>query len=545
VRARSHDQIRRSIDQIWAPLPGTVDATNAAIAEFSTHLRTLLGQANVAGMAASEVTNRIAGRFNAGYAQSLIRRINPLQADLMQLEASYDIQRAQMRELRADTGLLEMAYQSERAEVIERHAASIRQATEAAAEALKRFAIDLRKFAEGLLLNRQLSPLDPAQMLAQAQSQYDTILSRAEGGDEAARGELTGASTALLEAGREYWASSPAYAALFNKVRSDLLRLADSADAQAKAQLSTITTISTQVTALTAAGGQYTAAIGQLTSAQIQAYMEGVQRINATVSSTPAAGGGVGAVGGGLVRFGSATVDPAFAAAANQRIADTDAAYLRDNPDVAAAMRDGRHRGSTWDHWRFHGVHEGRDFGNLDINDQNRQHFSAYHTVSNDNQARGNQDLPDVRVVNYFASSPDVAAAFRRGEFGALTAEQAARTHWEQFGRNEQGRTAFATTGSFRVGGRGGVDSQLIPLRLTPGEIVDVRRPYQPPASSGSNLGLLADRLDRIAVLLEDVVATTAAGTLDLGRAIAEQAAVARDAAGDARLAALKPRRAA
>lgn len=35
----------------------------------------------------------------------------------------------------------------------------------------------------------------------------------------------------------------------------------------------------------------------------------------------------------------------------------------------------------------------------------------------------------------------------------------------------------FSTGGSFRVGGTGGPDSQLVPLRLTPGEVVDVRRP--------------------------------------------------------------------
>lgn len=35
----------------------------------------------------------------------------------------------------------------------------------------------------------------------------------------------------------------------------------------------------------------------------------------------------------------------------------------------------------------------------------------------------------------------------------------------------------FATGGSFRVGGSGGVDSKLVSMRLTPGEMVDIRRP--------------------------------------------------------------------
>lgn len=39
--------------------------------------------------------------------------------------------------------------------------------------------------------------------------------------------------------------------------------------------------------------------------------------------------------------------------------------------------------------------------------------------------------------------------------------------------------TPFATGGSFKVGGAGGIDSQLVTLAATPGEMVDVRRPGQ------------------------------------------------------------------
>lgn len=43
----------------------------------------------------------------------------------------------------------------------------------------------------------------------------------------------------------------------------------------------------------------------------------------------------------------------------------------------------------------------------------------------------------------------------------------------------------FATGGSFRVGGAGGVDSQLVAFRATPGEQVDVRTPGQMAAGGG------------------------------------------------------------
>lgn len=47
-----------------------------------------------------------------------------------------------------------------------------------------------------------------------------------------------------------------------------------------------------------------------------------------------------------------------------------------------------------------------------------------------------------------------------------------------------QGIPGFNTGGSFRVGGAGGPDSQLVPLRLTPGEIVNVRKGGQSNGSS-------------------------------------------------------------
>lgn len=43
----------------------------------------------------------------------------------------------------------------------------------------------------------------------------------------------------------------------------------------------------------------------------------------------------------------------------------------------------------------------------------------------------------------------------------------------------------FDTGGSFKVGGSGGADSKLFNLRLTPGEMVDVRRPGQFPSEGG------------------------------------------------------------
>lgn len=45
----------------------------------------------------------------------------------------------------------------------------------------------------------------------------------------------------------------------------------------------------------------------------------------------------------------------------------------------------------------------------------------------------------------------------------------------------------FSTGGSFRVGGSGGIDSKLVSMRLTPGEMVDIRRPGQDAGPPGNN----------------------------------------------------------
>lgn len=48
------------------------------------------------------------------------------------------------------------------------------------------------------------------------------------------------------------------------------------------------------------------------------------------------------------------------------------------------------------------------------------------------------------------------------------------------------GIPGFKTGGSFKVGGSGGADSQLMQFRATPGEMVDIRKPGQDRGSSGS-----------------------------------------------------------
>lgn len=81
---------------------------------------------------------------------------------------------------------------------------------------------DLQTFKNSLLLDSRLSPLSPVQQLAEARRQYNAVLALARGGDLAAASQLPAVSQALLNAGRNVYASSMAYADQFNQVQKDV-----------------------------------------------------------------------------------------------------------------------------------------------------------------------------------------------------------------------------------------------------------------------------------------------------------------------------------
>jgi hypothetical protein len=109
---------------------------------------------------------------------------------------------------------------------------------------------------------------------------------------------------------------------------------------------------------------------------------------------------------------------------------------------------------------------------------------------------------------SYAAANPDVADWARTavGQVGydgrtLQSVQDALAYHWKHHGSME-GR-GFATGGSFKVGGFGGTDSQFMPLMLTPGEMVNVRRPGQAWAGEeglGREVADLRRAIERVAV---------------------------------------------
>ncbi|MGI9192075.1 MAG: tape measure protein, partial [Chitinophagaceae bacterium] len=77
----------------------------------------------------------------------------------------------------------------------------------------------INDYVRGMALGGN-SPLSPEQRLAEAQRQYQDLLTKAQGGDTEAMGRLTGASDAYLEASKQYYGSGTQYANTFDAVKN-------------------------------------------------------------------------------------------------------------------------------------------------------------------------------------------------------------------------------------------------------------------------------------------------------------------------------------
>jgi hypothetical protein len=116
-------------------------------------------------------------------------------------------------------------------------------------------------------------------------------------------------------------------------------------------------------------------------------------------------------------------------------------------------------------------------------------------------------DAP-IDVATYGADNPDVVAAFAAGTFGAdrfNNVNDWLAYHYQVEGKDEiaQGIRKFAGGGMVRVGGMGGIDSQLVALHATPGELIDIRPPGQDPLASAQFANRLLFRQGKLLAKME------------------------------------------
>src|SRR6185369_10867061 len=103
----------------------------------------------------------------------------------------------------------------------------------AAAEAAKRLAdakASLGDYVNSLMLDKNLSPLDPMQQLAEAKKQYEDLLALANKGDIDAISKLSGASNTYLGLARGAFGSSSDYINIFQQVVNDLAKISGTGD---------------------------------------------------------------------------------------------------------------------------------------------------------------------------------------------------------------------------------------------------------------------------------------------------------------------------
>lgn len=91
---------------------------------------------------------------------------------------------------------------------------------------------NIRGFVDSLLLDENLSPLNPQQQLDEALAQFNEMLGLAQGGDLDALNALPGLAQTLLGFGRDVFASGDAYTDLFDFVTSALNGLGVTASPQ-------------------------------------------------------------------------------------------------------------------------------------------------------------------------------------------------------------------------------------------------------------------------------------------------------------------------
>lgn len=130
---------------------------------------------------------------------------------------------------------------------------TIQREASAAADAARKWSDlgrTLRQSAAALRLDGTLSPLNPADQLAEARAQYQDVARRAAGGDETAAAQLPDAARAFLEASRAYNADQAAYMRDFDEVQRTLARTATVAEREAAAAARQAETLEAQLVQL-------------------------------------------------------------------------------------------------------------------------------------------------------------------------------------------------------------------------------------------------------------------------------------------------------
>lgn len=109
------------------------------------------------------------------------------------------------------------------------------------------YADSLSKSINSLLLDKNLTNLSPAARLLEARNQFLNVSGKAASGDEGAIAQLESSGRSLLEASKEYYASSEQYFADFELVKSTLAQAGSYAQSQVNIQSALLSSAQSQL----------------------------------------------------------------------------------------------------------------------------------------------------------------------------------------------------------------------------------------------------------------------------------------------------------
>lgn len=227
------DNITRYFQAAAQNLVDEANLTGDAFNQFLVLFPEFTGNVVAAGRALEDASRRL------GYIDRLFNATNDTSTLGGQL-AAYDRQAMREREEEVKLGgqyilELEAAQQAERYNIIRdfNKAANdnYRQSLQQAQDYVARFTNSIREYLDGLRAGSD-SPLSPQARLAAAQSQYNTQLGLAQGGDRNALDGITGYASDLLDAAKGFYASSTGFQDIFAQIQSQLGALPDQLSAE-------------------------------------------------------------------------------------------------------------------------------------------------------------------------------------------------------------------------------------------------------------------------------------------------------------------------
>ncbi|MCA3068632.1 MAG: hypothetical protein ING73_17170 [Rhodocyclaceae bacterium] len=184
------------------------------------------------------IANTLRGRAGYDYGAYLQSNVNAARAGLIgatsindrlaaagnlrdTLGAQYDFRLQEMRQAQAAQSAAMSA-----------QIASMRTLADQA-KALAETFRSIGQYGRALLLS-EYSTLSPEAKLRAANGDFQSLLSRARGGDASAAGRLEGAAGTYLQQARDFYGSSPAFAAIFDSTQQALVGFESAADQQSQ-----------------------------------------------------------------------------------------------------------------------------------------------------------------------------------------------------------------------------------------------------------------------------------------------------------------------